>query len=97
MSLQETIDEAIIGRIATRVLEKLQNETRAQYGAMVSEWATNRKAIIELSASITKLESTIAEQSNQIYALRQERQSIREVTAKALEIMQSARRELGLE
>ncbi len=94
--MDKLLNDAIIEAVATKIIERLQPELRAQWAAAVTEWADNRKTNITIANRISLLESTIEKTNQQIEKLTLERQNFKEISAKTLQILNEAKKDLGL-
>ena len=94
--MDKLVNDAIIEAVATKIIERLQPELRAQWAAAVSEWADTRKTNVTIANRISLLEFAVQKQLVQIEKLTQERQTLKEMSTKAIQILNEAKKELGL-
>lgn len=95
-SMDKLLNDAIVEAVATKIVESLQPELRAQWAAAVTEWTENRKVNATLANRLSLLESAIQKQAQQIEKFTQERQQLKEIAMNALQILHEAKKELGL-
>ena len=96
MSLDKVINDAIITAISQKVFEAIQTELRNQRGSMVEAWYNSQKATEELGSKISKLETAVQRQTQQLEAFALEREKLRQTSTQAKELLQAARKELGI-
>ena len=96
LALEKVVNEAIAKAIAEQISESLQTEFKALWTQMMTEFVASNQAVDKLTDKIAQLDKTVTQQTLQLEAFGVERGKLHQASAQATELLQAARKELGI-